>query len=104
MDREFLWTSFVLGLMRSALSNASEVEMGAASGAVSPFAATLKGFGFKQVNVRVITNHGLYYMLGKKQGRTAGEGHWGQGRPRPQGAGQAGIGAQLRTLSSRISR
>lgn len=78
MDREFLWTSFVLGLMRSALSNASEVEVGAASGAVSPFAATLKGFGSKQVNVRVITNHGLYYMLGKKTGKNS--------RRRPLGA------------------
>lgn len=78
MDREFLWTSFVLGLMRSALSNASEVEMGAASGAVSPFAATLKGFGFKQVNVYSNHKSRLVLHARKKTGKN--------GRRRPLGA------------------
>lgn len=103
MDREVLWTSVVLGLMRSALSNAVEVETGTASGVLSPLAATLKGSGLKQANVRAITNHGSYYMLEKSQRGGAGEGPWGRGRPRPQGAGQAGIGARPRTLSGRIS-
>lgn len=78
MDRELLRTSAILGLVRSALSNASAVEMGTVSGVVAPFAATLKGFGFKQVNIRIITNHGLYYMLERKQRRAAGGGHGGK--------------------------
>lgn len=78
--------------------------MGTVSGVVSPSAATLKGFGLKQVNVRVVTNHSFCYMLERNRARAAGEGRRGRGRPRPQGAAQADIGAQPRTFSSRISR